>query len=41
MRHKDTNKIDNQQTSLNLISVQVKPVGLSYSGEKISSDGGL
>jgi hypothetical protein len=41
MGHKDTNKIDNQQTSLNIFSVQEKPVELSYSGEKISSDGGL
>lgn len=41
MGHKDTNKIDNQQTLLNLFSVQEKPIELSYSGEKISSDGGL
>jgi hypothetical protein len=41
MGHKDTNKIDNQQTSLNLSSVHKKSIELSYSGEKISSDGGL
>ena len=41
MGHKDTNKIDNQQTSLNLSSVHEKPIELCYSGEKISSDGGL
>jgi hypothetical protein len=41
MEHKDTNKIDNQQTSLNLSSVHEKSIELSYSGEKISSDGGL
>jgi len=41
MGHKDTNKIDSKQTSLNLFSVQDKPIELSYSGEKISSDGGL
>jgi hypothetical protein len=38
---KDTNKIKRQQTFLNLFSVQEKPIELSYSGEKISSDGGL
>jgi len=41
MGHKYTNKIDNQQTSLNLSSVHEKPIELCYSGEKISSDGGL
>ena len=41
MSDKDTNKIENTQTSLNLFSVQNKPIELSYTGEEISSEGGL
>ena len=41
MTGKYTNKIKNKQTTLNLFSVKNKPVELSYTGEKISSDGGV
>lgn len=41
MGRKDTNNIEHTQTSLNLFSVQNKLIELSYTGEKISSDGGL
>ena len=41
MKSKDKNNIDNTQTTLNLFSIQNKPIELSYTGEKISSDGGL
>ncbi len=34
-------KIEAKQTTLNLYPVKHKPIGLSYSGEKITSDGGL
>jgi len=41
MGNKDNDKNDCKQTSLNLFSVQNKPIELSFTGEKISSDGGL
>jgi hypothetical protein len=41
MKSKDKNNIDNKQTSLNLFSVENKPIELSYTGEDTSSDGGL
>ena len=41
MNNKNINKLGNKQTLLNLFSVKTKPIELNYSGEKISSDGGL
>jgi len=41
MENKDTNKIEYKQVALNLFQVQNKPIELSYTGEQISSDGGL
>ncbi|MCD4676635.1 MAG: IS1380 family transposase [Desulfobacula sp.] len=41
MKNKYTHKIENTQSSLNLFQVKNKPIELSYTGEKISVDGGL
>ena len=41
MKIKDINKIDPNQGVLNLFQLQNKPIELNYTGEKISSDGGL
>lgn len=41
MTQKDTNITRDNKTILNLFPVQQKPIELAYSGEKISSDGGL
>ena len=41
MKNKSMNFPDNSKTILNLFSVKQKPIELSYTGEKISSDGGL
>ena len=38
---KDTNISQNNQRIINLFPIQQKPIELTYSGEKISSDGGL
>ncbi len=37
----DTDITDNSKTIINSFSVEKKPIEISYSGEKISSDGGL
>ena len=41
MKTKNTNNQDNKQAILNLSPIDNKPVELSYTGERISSDGGL
>lgn len=41
MTSKDTNIPEVSKTILNLFPIQQKPIELTYSGEKISSDGGL
>lgn len=41
MRSKNTNNTDTKPSILNLSPIANKPVELSYTGEKISSDGGL
>ena len=41
MENKGTNNNEYKQVALNLFQVQNKPLELSYTGEQISSDGGL
>lgn len=41
MKFKNINNSDNKQAILNLLPIENKPVELSYTGEEISSDGGL
>ncbi len=41
MKYKNTNNFDKNQQKNNLSELKNKPVELNYSGEKISSDGGL